>query len=174
VRNISATLLQNVGAYCLALYHGVVGCSRATSIHFTIQAHAERLHIAPCMPGRAVNMCVKLRAGIARFTPTDFPAPLVRPAPLIRPAMRFSPDVRHGEWSVGEEEQLAALHCELGSAWTRISQALPGRPANACKNKFNGTARVHATDCSQHANQLQQLRQSTPTTRLCSKQFVPM
>lgn len=50
-----------------------------------------------------------------------------------------SPDVNHGEWTPSEEMQLVKLHAQLGSAWSRISQLLPGRPANACKNKFNGT-----------------------------------
>lgn len=50
-----------------------------------------------------------------------------------------SPDVKHGDWTAEEELKLATAHAQLGSAWTRICAHLPGRPANACKNKFNGT-----------------------------------
>eukprot|EP00892_Ulva_mutabilis_P001873 jgi/Ulvmu1/11687/UM008_0097.1 len=53
----------------------------------------------------------------------------------------LSPDVKHGEWSVEEELKLVQAHARMGQAWSRIAPFLPGRPANACKNKFNGTLR---------------------------------
>ena len=51
---------------------------------------------------------------------------------------QVDPSVKKGPWSAEEVAALQAAHAELGNKWSAIALRIPGRPANAVKNKYHG------------------------------------
>ena len=52
------------------------------------------------------------------------------------------PGIRNDKpWTLDELRQLAALHQKLGNQWTDLAGLLPGRSANAIKNRINAARR---------------------------------
>jgi hypothetical protein len=53
----------------------------------------------------------------------------------------LDPGVNREPWTAGEDAVLMDLHERFGNGWTKIAESLPGRTANAIKNRWNSTVR---------------------------------
>ena len=51
----------------------------------------------------------------------------------------LSPEVKNDPWTQAEDQQLFALQAQHGKQWARIATELPGRSANAVKNRWYGS-----------------------------------
>lgn len=55
----------------------------------------------------------------------------------------MDPSLKHGPFSVTEDEQLQQLHKKLGSRWSKIASSMVGRTADAVKVRFKSLQRLH-------------------------------
>ena len=53
----------------------------------------------------------------------------------------LDPSLKHGSYSVEEDEKLWKLHCELGGRWAKIAKLMPGRSENSVKVRCNALRR---------------------------------
>ena len=53
----------------------------------------------------------------------------------------LSPDVKKGEWTKEEDEQIYRLYHEIGPHWATIATHIPGRTDNSIKNRFYSNIR---------------------------------
>jgi hypothetical protein len=58
----------------------------------------------------------------------------------------LDPDVKKGSWGEEEDRLIFDMYQKYGSAWSKISKALPGRTENAIKNRFYSTKRKITSD----------------------------
>ena len=49
---------------------------------------------------------------------------------------QLDPNLNHNEWTSEEDFYLMKLHQSFGNTWARIASRMPGRSANAIKNRF--------------------------------------
>ena len=49
---------------------------------------------------------------------------------------QLDPKLNHNEWTSEEDFFLLRIHQTLGNAWAKIASKMPGRSANAVKNRF--------------------------------------
>lgn len=50
--------------------------------------------------------------------------------------LNLDPDINHGPWSAEEDDQLVALHAEIGGKWALLAKKLPGRTEHSIKTRF--------------------------------------
>jgi hypothetical protein len=63
---------------------------------------------------------------------------------------KLSPDVLRGDWAPEEDSTLLAKEAELGHAWSKIREFLPGRSTGAVKNRWSWLTR---RDIPNHAEE---------------------
>lgn len=47
------------------------------------------------------------------------------------------PELKKGNWTESEDQNLLRLHKEFGNKWSEIAKKIPGRNENSVKNRFN-------------------------------------
>lgn len=52
---------------------------------------------------------------------------------------RHDPNIKKTKWTAEEDQIILNLYEKYGGNWKRISKSLPGRPADAVKNRFYGS-----------------------------------
>jgi hypothetical protein len=57
---------------------------------------------------------------------------------------RLDPDMRRGPWTAEEDAMVIDLHQHLGNRWAQIAKSLPGRPAQAIRQRWDMTLKARA------------------------------
>ena len=74
----------------------------------------------------------------------------------------LDPALSREPWTAEEDARLDSLVASLGTRWKEISQSLPGRSENGCKNRFNSQQRKRPVSQSPSGNLLSSSVSSAP------------